>query len=114
MARVTVEDCLVKLPNRFRLIRLATKRSRQLSMGSDEARVIWDNDKATVVALREIADGFVNEAMFDEMPVAVEVEEEVEVDISEAFASIAAHYASQNAPVQEQNDMDELDQQDEQ
>ena len=107
MARVTVEDCLTKLPNRFRLIRLATKRARQLAVGSDEARVIWDNDKPTVVALREIADGFVTENMFEEVPVIAQVEEESEMDISEAFASIAAHYASQNAPTQTNNDENE-------
>lgn len=99
MARVTVEDCLAKLPNRFRLIRLATKRSRQLAIGADEPRVIWDNDKPTVVALREIAEGFVNEAMFEEANLPVVTPEiDAEIDISEAFASIAAHYASQNAP----------------
>lgn len=114
MARVTVEDCLVKLPNRFRLIRLATKRARQLSLGSDEARVIWDNDKATVVALREIADGFVNEVMFEEVPVAANEEEDTEMDISDAFASIAAHYASQNVPIQEDQDVEDVDQPEEQ
>ena len=99
MARVTVEDCLNKLPNRFRLIRLATKRARQLATGADEPRVIWDNDKPTVVALREIADGFVNEAMFEEAESQAALEaREAEMDISEAFASIAAHYASQTAP----------------
>jgi DNA-directed RNA polymerase subunit omega len=59
MARVTVEDCLVKIPNRFELILVATKRARQLIMGSDEPNCPWENDKATVVALREIAEGFV-------------------------------------------------------
>lgn len=101
MARVTVEDCLTKLPNRFRLIRLATKRARQLATGADEPRVIWDNDKPTVVALREIADGFVSEAMYDEataQAAAAAEAVEAEMDISEAFASIAAHYASQSAP----------------
>jgi DNA-directed RNA polymerase subunit omega len=100
MARVTVEDCLTKLPNRFRLIRLATKRARQLATGADEPRVIWDNDKPTVVALREIADGFVSEAMYDEANAQAAAAQEVdaEMDISEAFASIAAHYASQSAP----------------
>jgi DNA-directed RNA polymerase subunit omega len=108
MARVTVEDCLTKLPNRFRLIRLATKRARQLAIGSDEARVIWDNDKPTVVALREIADGFVTETMFEDVPVVTH-HEETEVDISEAFASIAAHYASQNVPPP--SDLDEAENQ---
>ena len=56
MARVTVDDCLDKIPSRFELIILASKRARQLTLSSEEPRVTWDNDKATVVALREIAD----------------------------------------------------------
>lgn len=56
MARVTVEDCLKNVKNRFELVIIAAKRARQLMRGK-EARVEWDNDKATVVALREIAEG---------------------------------------------------------
>jgi DNA-directed RNA polymerase subunit omega len=54
MARVTVEDCLDKVDNRFQLVLVAAKRARQLAMGT-EPLVPWENDKATVVALREIA-----------------------------------------------------------
>lgn len=61
MARVTVEDCLDNVDNRFELVMLATKRSRQLATGGKEPKVPWDNDKPTVVALREIAEGLVNE-----------------------------------------------------
>lgn len=57
MARVTVEDCLEKLPNRFELVLAATTRARKLAMGHVEAKVAWNKDKATVVALREIAEG---------------------------------------------------------
>ena len=57
MARVTVEDCLKNVKNRFELVILASKRARQLMRGK-EAKVDWDNDKATVVALREIAAGY--------------------------------------------------------
>ena len=57
MARVTVEDCLEKLDNRFELVLVAGKRSRQLQTGGKEPRVAWENDKPTVVALREIAEG---------------------------------------------------------
>lgn len=60
MARITVEDCLEKLPNRFELTVLAAKRARQLSMSGEDPLVPWENDKSTVVALREIAAGFVN------------------------------------------------------
>ena len=55
MARVTVEDCVDKIPNRFDLVMLASHRARQLSSGSD-VTVDRDNDKNPVVALREIAD----------------------------------------------------------
>lgn len=57
MARITVEDCLENLNNRFELVMLAAKRARQLMRGSADPTVPWDNDKATVVALREIANG---------------------------------------------------------
>jgi len=57
MARVTVEDCLEKVENRFQLVLMAAKRARQLSSGEAEAIVPWENDKAPVVALREIASG---------------------------------------------------------
>ncbi len=60
MARITVEDCLEKLPNRFELTVLAAKRARQLSLSGEDPLVPWENDKCTVVALREIAEGFVN------------------------------------------------------
>ena len=60
MARVTVEDCLNKVDNRFQLVLVASKRARQLTFSGEDPFVDWDNDKATVVALREIADGFVD------------------------------------------------------
>lgn len=59
MARVTVEDCLEQLDNRFELVLVATKRARQLQTGGKEPRVAWENDKPSVVALREIAEGHV-------------------------------------------------------
>lgn len=66
MARVTVEDCLDKLDNRFELVLVASKRARQLSIGGKEPKVQWENDKPTVVALREIADGHVDRTILDE------------------------------------------------
>lgn len=60
MARVTVEDCLENVDNRFELVMLASKRARQLATGGKEPKVAWENDKPTVVALREIADGLVD------------------------------------------------------
>jgi len=56
MARITVEDCLNSVDNLFHLVLLAAKRSRRLVNGA-EALVDWENDKPTVVALREIAEG---------------------------------------------------------
>ncbi|MDO9619947.1 MAG: DNA-directed RNA polymerase subunit omega [Pseudomonas sp.] len=60
MARVTVEDCLDHVDNRFELVMLATKRSRQLATGGKEPKLAWENDKPTVVALREIAAGLMS------------------------------------------------------
>lgn len=59
MARITVEDCLHSVDNQFELVLLAAKRARRLANGA-EPLVDWENDKPTVVALREIADGKVS------------------------------------------------------
>ncbi len=64
MARVTVEDCLHAVENRFELILAASKRARQISMG-DEPFVERGNDKSTVIALREIAEGKVGREILD-------------------------------------------------
>lgn len=66
MARITVEDCLGNVENRFHLVLIASKRARQLAMTAADAVVEWDNDKATVVALREIAKGYVDLAEQEE------------------------------------------------
>ncbi|RFA31170.1 DNA-directed RNA polymerase subunit omega [Alkalilimnicola ehrlichii] len=58
MARVTVEDCLDNVDNRFELVLVASKRARQVANGS-QPFVELENDKPTVVALREIAEGYV-------------------------------------------------------
>ena len=58
MARVTVEDCLKRIPNRFQLTLAATYRARQIAGGSTPM-VDADNDKATVIALREMAEGLI-------------------------------------------------------
>lgn len=57
MARVTVEDCLENVDNRFQLVMLATKRARQIATKGYEPLVPEENDKPTVIALREIAEG---------------------------------------------------------
>ncbi len=59
MARITVEDCLEKIPNRFELIHIAAKRVKQIAKGS-RPLVTAPNNKPAVVALREIAAGFVS------------------------------------------------------
>ena len=61
MARITVEDCLEKIPSRFDLILMASKRARQLSTTSRDPLVEWDNDKPTLVALREIEEGLLDQ-----------------------------------------------------
>jgi len=66
MARVTVEDCLEQVDNRFQLVLVASKRARQILRSGQEPMVDWDNDKSTVVALREIAEGHVNNSILDE------------------------------------------------
>lgn len=71
MARVTVEDCLSNVDNRFQLVLVATKRARQISLGA-EPFVEEEKDKPTVIALREIAEGLVTRDILND-----EVEEEI-------------------------------------
>jgi DNA-directed RNA polymerase subunit omega len=65
MARVTVEDCVLKVPNRFDLVMVASQRAREISAGA-QLTLERDNDKNPVVALREIADETVNIASLSE------------------------------------------------
>ena len=86
MARVTIEDCLDHVDNRFDLVLLATKRARQLVNGVDPL-VPWENDKATVVALREIAEGLITHQTVEEpeeevMSVDDELAAALEADLS--------------------------------
>ena len=73
MARITVEDCIEKVGNRFELVRLATKRARQITRGSTPL-VEVENDKPTVIALREIAENLINDSSMDEMEAQAEIE----------------------------------------
>ena len=66
MARITVEDCLENIENIFEMVLVASKRARRLAHGSDPM-VELENDKSTVVALREIAEGHVTPAILDEI-----------------------------------------------
>ncbi|MBT3306015.1 MAG: DNA-directed RNA polymerase subunit omega [Alphaproteobacteria bacterium] len=65
MARVTVEDCIVKIPNRFKLVMMASQRARNISAGS-QLNVERDNDKNPVIALREIAEDQVDHDELEE------------------------------------------------
>ena len=66
MARVTVEDCLENVDNRFELVMVSSKRARQIATGGKDAMVDIENDKPTVLALREIAEGLIGPAILDE------------------------------------------------
>ena len=92
MARVTIEDCLEHVDNRFELVLLATKRARQLVNGV-EPLVPWENDKATVVALREIAEGLITSQTVEEPE-----EESLSVD-DELAAALEADLSGDNSVV---------------
>lgn len=84
MARVTVEDCLDNVENRFQLVLVAARRARQLLAGAEPC-VEQENDKPTVLALREIAGGFVTSAILEESEHQVEVGLDVDKDILSKF-----------------------------
>lgn len=77
MARITVEDCLENVDNRFQLVLIATKRARQIAAGS-AILVDEENDKPTVLALREVADGKIDASILDEEPEEVLDEEDAD------------------------------------
>ena len=71
MARITVEDCLQNVDNLFDLVMVAAKRARRLANGA-EPLVEWENDKPTVVALREVAEGLIDRSILDDVDMPVE------------------------------------------
>jgi DNA-directed RNA polymerase subunit omega len=73
MARITVEDCLEYVDNRFDLVLLAARRARQIAQGADPL-VPAENDKPTVIALREIAENLISVNSMDEMEAQREME----------------------------------------
>ena len=83
MARITVEDCLDNVDNRFELVMVSSKRASQIQTGGKDPLVEADNDKPTVIALREIADGFVNADILTEKP-SVEIEEIEDSNLDDA------------------------------
>lgn len=66
MARVTVEDCLKHVGNRFELVMIASKRAREIAIRGAQPMVEWENDKPTVVALREVAKGLVGSEILEQ------------------------------------------------
>lgn len=100
MARITVEDCLENVENRFELVMIAAKRARQLQTGGKDPLVKEDNDKPSVLALREIADGLIDVSILDETNVAAE---EADDNLAALEAAAAA-----TAEVEEVMDADML------
>ncbi len=103
MARVTVEDCVLKVPNRFELVLLSSQRAREIGSGS-ALMVDRDNDKNPVVALREIADTDISlenlhESLVKGHQKVIEVEEEAEdvIDVMEGESAEWAQVATQSA-----------------
>jgi DNA-directed RNA polymerase subunit omega len=88
MARITVEDCFDKIPNMFELVLVAAKRARRLANGA-EPMVDWENDKPTVVALREIAEGLVTPEILEETDRSVQelLEQQAADDLASAFGA---------------------------
>jgi len=85
MARVTVEDCLENVANRFELVMVASKRARQMATGGKDPMVDEESDKPTVIALREIAEGHITADILTR-----EEEVDVEEELLEAMESSEA------------------------
>lgn len=85
MARITVEDCLDKVDNRFQLVMISSKRARQIQTGGKDPLVPEDNDKPTVIALREVADGLVDSSILVARPAPSREIPEAELDATAAM-----------------------------
>ncbi len=92
MARITVEDCLDNVDNRFELVMVASKRARQIQIGGKDPLLPVDNDKPTVLALREIAEGLVDAAILVEKP-SIEIDDETD-SLQAAIEAVEAESAS--------------------
>ncbi len=86
MARITVEDCLDNIENIFEMVLVAAKRARRVAHGADPM-VEPENDKPTVIALREIADGHITPAILDEIEVPA-AEEFMSTEVSEEILPV--------------------------
>lgn len=96
MARVTVEDCITQVPNRFELVMVAAQRTRQLAAGAP-LTVERNNDRNPVVALREIAEGTVDTAKLKDAAL-ITFRQNLQAEMSE---EIAAHLAEETQPLQD-------------
>ena len=106
MARITVEDCLDHVDNRFELVMVGSKRARQIATGGRPALVPEENDKPTVIALREIEEGLVTAAILTEVRQDYEIvdadsEEDGEAIVADAGAEIVAAAVQASEPPQE-------------
>lgn len=104
MARVTVEDCMDNVENLFELVLVATKRARQLANGA-ESMVPWENDKPTVVALREIADGYVTPTVLDEADNPFAAQEAAEAEAAALAEEAGEELAAPAATPEESTDL---------
>lgn len=109
MARVTVEDCLEKVENRFDLVMIASRRARQLQTGGKDPLVPAQNDKPTVLALREIAAGKISYSILDE----VEVRKSSDDELNEFVQAEALRKARQDISIEEAMDADLIDEDEE-
>lgn len=114
MARVTVEDCITKIPNRFELVLIASQRAKQISSGTP-LTIDRDNDKDAVVSLREIADETISLPQIEETLIQsffkkpmsdiadrklLTKGEEIPAEVEEAFKDAAAQISVQPAPAE--------------
>ena len=83
MARITVEDCLDHVDNRFELVLVGSKRARQIATGGKDPMVAEENDKPTVIALREIEEGFVDASILTQQEESDDGFEEFSLDTGE-------------------------------
>ena len=100
MARITVEDCLENVDNRFELVMVSSKRARQLQIEGKDPMVSVDNDKPTVIALREIADGLADAEILVEKPGAEleDIDEEFEGSTEASIGESAAVIDQEKQP----------------
>src|SRR5690606_23746865 len=105
MARITVEDCLENVDNRFDLVMIASRRARQLQTGGKDPMVSEDNDKPTVLALREIAAGHIGYSILDE----VEGRQESVRELSDLMDAEALRRSKDDITIEEAMDAELVD-----